>query len=92
LLLSNGFFWREGGFEGVRFIRGALIFFSKWYSCSGQCLIVSGAVAERMKLWSFLIFLQVVNDRRIYPMEGNWDVGPAVLYSALYCLGDLAFH
>jgi Amt family ammonium transporter len=33
--------------------------------------IVSGAVAERMKLWSFLVFA-VVMTGFIYPMEGSW--------------------
>jgi len=33
--------------------------------------IVSGAVAERMKLWAFLVFA-VVMTGFIYPMEGSW--------------------
>ena len=33
--------------------------------------IVSGAVAERMKLWAFLAFA-VVMTGFIYPMEGSW--------------------
>ena len=36
--------------------------------------IVSGAVAERMKLWAFLIFA-VVMTGFIYPMEGAWTWG-----------------
>ncbi|MDP2561474.1 ammonium transporter [Psychrobium sp. 1_MG-2023] len=36
--------------------------------------IVSGAVAERMKLWSFLLF-SVVLTGFIYPMEGYWTWG-----------------
>lgn len=36
--------------------------------------IVSGAVAERMKLWSFLIFA-VVMTGVIYPLEGSWTWG-----------------
>lgn len=36
--------------------------------------IVSGAVAERMKLWSFLIF-SVVLTGFIYPVEGFWTWG-----------------
>jgi len=36
--------------------------------------IVSGAVAERMKLWAFLAFA-VVMTGFIYPMEGNWTWG-----------------
>ncbi len=36
--------------------------------------IVSGAVAERMKLWAFLVFA-VVMTGLIYPMEGGWTWG-----------------
>ena len=36
--------------------------------------IVSGAVAERMKLWSFLAFAVVVTGF-IYPIQGNWSWG-----------------
>ena len=36
--------------------------------------IVSGAVAERMKLWSFLAFAVVVTGF-IYPIQGSWSWG-----------------
>ena len=36
--------------------------------------IVSGAVAERMKLWAFLAFAVVLTGF-IYPMEGSWTWG-----------------
>ncbi|MBO1923384.1 MULTISPECIES: ammonium transporter [Thiomicrorhabdus] len=36
--------------------------------------IVSGAIAERMKLWPFLVFA-VVMTAIIYPMEGYWKWG-----------------
>ena len=51
--------------------------------------IVSGAVAERMKLWAFLIFA-VVMTGFIYPMEGSWTWGGASVFG-LYTLGDLGF-
>jgi len=51
--------------------------------------IVSGAVAERMKLWSFLIFA-VVMTGFIYPMEGRWTWGGESTFG-LYTLGDLGF-
>lgn len=43
--------------------------------------IVSGAVAERMKLWSFLIFA-VVMTGFIYPMQGYWKWGEGFLHQA----------
>ena len=42
--------------------------------------IVSGAVAERMKLWSFLIFA-VVMTAVIYPVQGYWNWGGGFLTS-----------
>jgi Amt family ammonium transporter len=43
--------------------------------------IVSGAVAERMKLWSFLAF-SVVMTAVIYPVEGYWTWGGGFLSEA----------
>ncbi|GIU44488.1 ammonium transporter [Shewanella algidipiscicola] len=43
--------------------------------------IVSGAVAERMKLWSFLLF-SVVMTAVIYPIEGYWTWGGGFLSEA----------
>jgi Amt family ammonium transporter len=43
--------------------------------------IVSGAVAERMKLWAFLLFA-VVMTGFIYPMQGYWKWGGGFLDAA----------
>lgn len=51
--------------------------------------IVSGAVAERMKLWAFLAFA-VVMTGFIYPVEGSWTWGGQDVLG-LYSLGDLGF-
>ena len=51
--------------------------------------IVSGSVAERMKLWSFLLFAVVLTGY-IYPMEGSWTWGGNAVFG-LYTLGDLGF-
>ena len=51
--------------------------------------IVSGAVAERMKLFAFLAFA-VVMTAVIYPMEGSWTWGGNDVFG-LYNLGDLGF-
>ena len=51
--------------------------------------IVSGAVAERMKLWSFLAFA-VVMTGFIYPMEGSWTWGGNPVFG-LYTLSEAGF-
>ena len=51
--------------------------------------IVSGAVAERMKLFAFLAFA-VVMTGIIYPMEGSWTWGGNDVFG-IYNLGDLGF-
>jgi Amt family ammonium transporter len=47
--------------------------------------IVSGAVAERMKLWAFLVFA-VVMTGLIYPLEGRWTWGGEPVFG-MYTLG-----
>jgi Amt family ammonium transporter len=51
--------------------------------------IVSGAVAERMKLWAFLAFTVVLTGF-IYPMEGAWTWGGEAVFG-LYKLSELGF-
>jgi Amt family ammonium transporter len=51
--------------------------------------IVSGAVAERMKLWAFAGFA-IVMTAFIYPMEGSWTWGGNDVFG-MYNLGDLGF-
>ena len=51
--------------------------------------IVSGAVAERMKLWAFLAFTAIMTGF-IYPMEGSWTWGGSAVFG-MYTLGDLGF-
>ena len=45
------------------------------------CSIISGAVAERMKLWPFLLFC-VFMTRIIYPVQGYWKWGGGFLDAA----------
>nr|WP_320051084.1 ammonium transporter [uncultured Desulfuromonas sp.] len=42
--------------------------------CGAACSVVSGCVAERIKLWSFLIFCVVLTGI-IYPIQGSWGWG-----------------
>ena len=51
--------------------------------------IVSGSVAERMKLWAFLAFA-VVMTGFIYPKQGAWTWNGESVFG-LYTLGDLGF-
>jgi Amt family ammonium transporter len=51
--------------------------------------IVSGAVAERMKLWAFLAFTVVLTGF-IYPMEGSWTWGGEKVLG-LFSLAELGF-
>ncbi len=42
--------------------------------CGAACSIVSGCLAERIKLWSFLLFCAVLCGI-IYPIQGSWGWG-----------------
>ena len=77
---------REDGFEGGSIYSGASDFFFQVVFVATAMSIVSGAVAERMKLWSFLAFA-VVMTGVIYPLEGSWTWGGASVFG-MYSLGD----
>ncbi len=64
----------ENGFDGGSVYSGASDFFFQVVFVATAMSIVSGAVAERMKLWSFLVFAMVLTGF-IYPMEGSWTWG-----------------
>ena len=65
---------REDGFTGGAIYSKASDFFFQVVFVATAMSIVSGAVAERMKLWAFLAFA-VVMTAVIYPMEGSWTWG-----------------
>ena len=52
--------------------------------------IVSGAVAERMKLFTFFVFA-VIFTVAIYPLEGSWTWGGQSVFG-LFDLGDFGFY
>ncbi len=62
------------GFDGDSVYSGASDFFFQVVFVATAMSIVSGAVAERMKLWAFLAFA-VVMTGIIYPFEGSWTWG-----------------
>ncbi|SNY60276.1 ammonium transporter [Arsukibacterium tuosuense] len=80
---------REDGFTGGAVYSGASDFFFQVVFVATAMSIVSGAVAERMKLWAFLAFAVVLTGF-IYPMEGSWTWGGNAVFG-LYTLGDLGF-
>ena len=79
----------EEGFEGGAVYSGASDFFYQVVFVATCMSIVSGAVAERMKLFAFLLFA-VVMTGVIYPMEGSWTWGGNAVFG-MYTLGDLGF-
>ncbi len=79
----------ENGFGGDSVYSDASDFFFQVVFVATAMSIVSGAVAERMKLWSFLVFA-IVMTGVIYPLEGSWTWNGADVFG-LYNLGDLGF-
>ena len=66
---------------GDTYYSGASDFFFQVVFVATAMSIVSGAVAERMKLWAFLAFA-VVMTGVIYPIEGMWKWGGGFLNEA----------
>ncbi len=64
----------ENGFDGDAVYARASDFFFQVVFVATAMSIVSGAVAERMKLWAFLAFA-VAMTGVIYPLEGGWTWG-----------------
>jgi len=79
----------ENGFGGDSVYSTASDFFFQVVFVATCMSIVSGAVAERMKLWAFFAFA-VVMTGFIYPMEGSWTWGGNDVFG-LFNLGDLGF-
>ena len=77
------------GFGGASVYSSASDFFFQVVFVATAMSIVSGAVAERMRLWSFLAFA-VVMTGFIYPMEGAWTWNGEDVFG-WYNLGELGF-
>ncbi len=77
---------REAGFADMGEYSGASDFFFQVVFVATAMSIVSGAVAERMKLWAFLAFA-VVMTGFIYPVEGGWTWGG----KAVPFIGELSY-
>ena len=76
----------ENGFDGESVYSGASDFFFQVVFVATAMSIVSGALAERMKLWAFFLFA-IVMTGLIYPMEGSWTWGGKPVFG-LFSLGD----
>ena len=70
------------GIRGVEFRHSnlALFFFQTAFAATAMS-IISGAVAERMKLWAFLIFAAVFTGI-LYPLQAMWSWGGGWLQEA----------
>ena len=73
VLAQDSAAWYDGDYYS-----GMSDFFFQVVFVATAMSIVSGAVAERMKLWSFLLFA-VVMTGFIYPMQGYWKWGGGFL-------------
>lgn len=76
----------KAGFDGDSVYSNASDFFFQVVFVATAMSIVSGAVAERMKLWAFVLFA-IVMTSFIYPMEGSWTWGSSSVFG-MYSLGD----
>jgi len=72
--------FQAGGDDAPYYSARSDFFFQVVFVAAGMS-IVSGAVAERMKLWSFLTFA-VVFTAFIYPVQGYWKWGGGWLDAA----------
>jgi len=79
----------KAGFGGGAVYSNASDFFFQVVFVATAMSIVSGAVAERMKLWAFMLFA-VVMTAFIYPMEGSWTWGAKSVFG-MFNLGDMGF-
>ena len=72
--------FQAGGDDAPYYSARSDFFFQVVFVAAGMS-IVSGAVAERMKLWSFLLFAAVFTSV-IYPIQGFWKWGGGWLADA----------
>ncbi len=79
----------NNGFGGESVYSAASDFFFQVVFVATCMSIVSGAVAERMKLWSFLLFAAFMTGF-IYPTEGSWTWGGKDVFG-LYNLSEMGF-
>ena len=64
-------------------------FFFQMVFVATAASVISGTIAERMKLWPFLIFVTVLS-ALIYPIQGHWTWGGSELGGLLSGFSDFA--
>jgi len=64
-------------------------FFFQMVFVATAASVISGTIAERMKLWPFLIFVTVLS-AVIYPIQGHWTWGGSELGGLLSGFSDFA--
>lgn len=79
----------QAGFSGDSVYADGADFFFQVVFVATAMSVVSGAVAERMKLWVFLGFALVMTGF-IYPLEGSWSWNGDAVFG-LYTLDNLGF-
>ena len=72
--------WNEGSEIGTGYSDSSDWFFQTMFVCA-TVSIVSGAVAERIKIWPFFVFA-VVMAGFIYPISMGWQWGKGWLYES----------
>ncbi|OCX60414.1 ammonium transporter [Thioclava sp. SK-1] len=71
----------DAGAAALDYASGASDFFFQLMFCATTASIVSGTLAERIKLWPFLIFTVILTGL-IYPIEASWQWGGGWLSEA----------
>ena len=69
------------GVDDLSYASTASDYFFQLMFCAATASIVSGAVAERIKLWPFLIFTLILT-AFIYPLQASWKWGGGFLDAA----------
>ena len=69
------------GVDDLAYASTASDYFFQLMFCAATASIVSGAVAERIKLWPFLIFTLILT-AFIYPLQASWKWGGGFLDAA----------
>ena len=89
LMYGGGVFLSGISGQGETYSNAADFYFQVVFVATAMS-IVSGAVAERMKLFTFFAFA-VIFTTIIYPLEGSWTWGGNDVFG-LYNLGNFGFY